>query len=88
MCPSVLNSQYSQPSANLFLKTGGWVLARMAELECQQQFVGRKHKCQEVDNGINDSTRVERSEGILDVKVGGKMNQSTRCPRGRKTKKR
>ena len=28
-------------------------------------------KCKEVEHGINDFTRVERSEGMLDVKIGG-----------------
>ena len=30
-------------------------------------------KCQEVETGINDFTRVERIEGFLNVKIGGKF---------------
>ena len=30
-------------------------------------------QCQEVENGVNDFTRVERSAGTWDVKIGGKF---------------
>ena len=30
-------------------------------------------KCQEVENEVKDVTRVERGEGILDVKIGGRF---------------
>ena len=48
----------------------------------------RDNKCKEVENGINDFTRVERREGILHVKKEGNSNWSVRKPGGTNMKKR
>ena len=52
------------------------VLETLEHVGCQQQFVGERkgdRKCQEVETGVNDFTRVESGEGILDVINGGKF---------------
>ena len=45
-------------------------------------------KCQEVENGINDFTTVERSKGILMSKLEVVLSQSIKNQRGKKMKKR
>ena len=71
VCLSFLKSQCSQPSVYLPF------LERFCERRArQQQFLEREQVGQEVPgsgHGVNDSTRVERSEGIPDVKSGGKF---------------
>ena len=79
VCLSFVNSQCSQPSVYLFLNVSVVVdreeQPRMALGSWQDGRAGRASSCswsekigQEVGNGVNGFTRVERSEGILDVK--------------------